>query len=655
MSSESRAPKACPDSGCRSFLLASFAAIAALLAPPTPLHAQDPDNFRASVARVSWLSGEVGYSRGDDPDRWDAASPNFPMVSGDRLYTGRGGKAELEVSGVNIFLASRTDLAALDLSSGWTQLSLTGGAAIFRVFDLGEGGGFEVATPAGAVSFDGPGMYRVDVDSEGLLRVTVGKGTAFVEGDGGRATVRAGESLGAEGGDRPFMRVGNARPADAFDLWVAERVRRLRRVRSLQWVDPAVEGAADLDEWGRWQEVPDYGWAWTPSAVVAGWAPYRDGRWVWQDPWGWAWVSSEPWGWTPYHYGRWTFYSSRWWWVPGSGSERPRWSPALVAFVGGGPGGLPSVAAGGYVGWFPLAPRDPFDPWWRPGWRPHGSPGAVFGNRTFVTVVPRTTFVSGSLVRGHVVRDNDLVLKLGRGDVIRGPIPVPPERTSIAVSPSRGASPAPRPPSSWASRPVVTKTTPPPRPSLFSDKIPVIRGQGGAPVQSPVRPQATGPAVVHSPRPPRESGYVSPAPPERPRAVESPRNAASARPTAPPSYRAVPPATPPSVRPDNPDRRIEPKPAPRVMSRPEPREAPRPQPGLEPRQEPLAVPRQQSRAAEVPRPAPPPRGELRRSEERTERRAVEPKAVERRPEAKKPEAKPEAREKSPRPRPTPPA
>ena len=98
---------------------------------------------------------------------------------------------------------------------------------------------------------------------------------------------------------------------------------------------------------------------------AAGWQPYRAGRWIWQDPWGWTWVSTERWGWAPYHYGRWVTWRSGWYWVP----VAPRasvvvYSPALVAFVGGGPGFSVSVGGGGtdYVGWFPLAPREPLIP-----------------------------------------------------------------------------------------------------------------------------------------------------------------------------------------------------------------------------------------------------------------------------------------------------
>src|SRR5206468_522613 len=107
--------------------------------------------------------------------------------------------------------------------------------------------------------------------------------------------------------------------------------------RAARYVSAEVFGADDLDQYGRWEEIPDYGTCWTPQSVAVDWAPYRAGRWVWEDPWGWTWVSTEPWGWAPYHWGRWVTVSSRWYWVPVAPSvRRVTYSPALVAFVGGG-------------------------------------------------------------------------------------------------------------------------------------------------------------------------------------------------------------------------------------------------------------------------------------------------------------------------------
>src|SRR6476661_5735283 len=114
-------------------------------------------------------------------------------------------------------------------------------------------------------------------------------------------------------------------------------------------------GYEDLDDYGEWSNVTDYGVVWVPVAVPAGWAPYRFGRWVWVQPWGWTWVDDAPWGFAPFHYGRWAYVRGTWVWVPGMVGARPVYAPHLAVFVGGG----------STVAWFPLGPREVFVPSYR--------------------------------------------------------------------------------------------------------------------------------------------------------------------------------------------------------------------------------------------------------------------------------------------------
>src|ERR1043165_7170928 len=101
-------------------------------------------------------------------------------------------------------------------------------------------------------------------------------------------------------------------------------------------------GYEELDQYGSWRSVADYGEVWYPSSLPADWVPYRDGYWVWEEPWGWNWVDAEPWG-----------------WVPGGFVANPVYAPALVGFLGDPGAVLASTAvAGSLVGWFPLAPGE---------------------------------------------------------------------------------------------------------------------------------------------------------------------------------------------------------------------------------------------------------------------------------------------------------
>src|SRR5512143_1726972 len=84
------------------------------LALASAVQAQPPygDDIQQTVVRVAYISGQVSYSRGDDPDDWQPASRNFPMTLGDRLYTARGSRVELQTGGGAIYLAPDSDLSA---------------------------------------------------------------------------------------------------------------------------------------------------------------------------------------------------------------------------------------------------------------------------------------------------------------------------------------------------------------------------------------------------------------------------------------------------------------------------------------------------------------------------------------------------------------
>jgi hypothetical protein len=448
-------------------LAATFAMVFQVrTAPAQQPDSGDDDAADQVVARVAFLSGDVSYNRGDDPDDWQPAALNFPMTQGDRLFTSRGAKAELQTDEATVFLGSETELSALAMTDGETQLSIAAGTATFHVHHLAEDEGFEVGTPNASVTFDTPGSFRVSVDASGSTRVIVQRGKATVAAGGGQVRIEPGDEIDVAGLDKPRYDVVDASAPDAWDLWVESRARAERGGGS---PTNAYVGMAELDRDGNWQDIPGYGHVWAPNAVEVDWAPYRVGRWAWVAPWGWTWVSSEAWGWAPYHYGRWVTYSSHWYWVPEAPAAHARWSPALVAFVGAGPGWSAnvSVGGGGYVGWFPLGPREPFVPWWG-GARANVSVANVtYVNRNYVTVVNHETFTSSAPVVRNVVHDAAIVKQVSASPVVRGPIPASPTKASLRISGATLGAMSPRPPAAVLARAMVTKSEPPPPKARF--------------------------------------------------------------------------------------------------------------------------------------------------------------------------------------------
>jgi len=438
-----------------------------------------------TVARIGFVEGNVSYARGDDPENWQAADLNVPMTIGDRLYTDDRSRVELQVQGGDVVrLGAKTDLAALNLTEDTRQFAVKAGHATFEIRRLDEDEAWEVDTPNAAVTLEQAGRYRVEVDRDGNTRVSVRRGAASVAAGGGQVALNAGEAIRIDGIDSPRYDVEAVGAPDGWERWNEERENRLVHTRSSQYVHQDLVGLDDLDQYGQWQHVPDYGWCWSPASVEVGWTPYRVGHWVWQDPWGWTWISTEPWGWTPYHYGRWVTYSSRWFWVPvGPSVQVAAYSPALVAFVGGGPGFSVSVGVGGgggFVGWFPLGPREPLIPWWSRSSDAVNVTNVTYINKTYVTVVNQNTFVSGAVVTNNVVRDRAVIQQVSSAAVVRGALPVVPTAASTRVSVR--TAPAARPQAAVVSRAVVARMAPPPAPPRFEQKLAVIRQNGGRPV-----------------------------------------------------------------------------------------------------------------------------------------------------------------------------
>jgi hypothetical protein len=387
------------------------------------------------VARISLIDGDVSVRRGDSGE-WVAAAVNGPLVVGDSLVTGAGARAEIQFDYANMLrLSSDTEVRISQLENGRAQVQVARGTTMLSVLRDSQVE-IEVDTPNVAVRPVQQGMYRIGVSPDGQSEVTVRDGEAEVSTPSGAERVRAGSTMLVRGpATDPLFQVARAAAPDSWDRWNEDRDRSLERSGSYQYVSPDITGADDLDSYGRWVNVPPYGWVWSPNGTAADWAPYRYGRWTWLDWYGWSWVSYDPWGWAPYHYGRW-FYGARygWCWFPGPMHERHYWRPALVAFFGFGRGG--GVGLGfGSLGWVPLAPYEPYYPWY--GRRYYGGYNrttVVFNNTNMSSVFRNARVangVSGMGAHEFVSGRTPGAIRVTEGSLVRGPIPATPVGDSL--------------------------------------------------------------------------------------------------------------------------------------------------------------------------------------------------------------------------------
>jgi hypothetical protein len=342
------------------------------------------ENFatRPSAARVERVNGQVGLKRNltdnGTETQWTAVTPNTPVSVGDRIYAHDNSRTGIAFTGRNFArLEPDSSLDVLSLSPDRTQLALRDGSAIFNIGEMQPDGLFEVATPLGAVDLEQPGLYEVGLHDDGSAWVSVLNGLAQVVGMSGNGQISKGEMLsllGQVGTQYVLSRLSPDYAGNLLDNYYAYQYPDLydgryrdynaylndpyyydpyNRYTSYRYVDDSIPGVWDLDQYGNWQNLSDYGYVWQPR-VDAGWTPYQQGYWEMDDPYGLTWVSDEPWGYAPYHYGRWVNVSNQWYWVPDRVNTQPVYSPALVAFV--------PLTSENEIGWVPLAPGDPYAP-----------------------------------------------------------------------------------------------------------------------------------------------------------------------------------------------------------------------------------------------------------------------------------------------------
>jgi hypothetical protein len=477
----------------------------AIIALPTRSAAQDQDDPPGRVARLGYLQGSVSFLPAGETD-WVGAVPNRPMSTGDQVWTDENSRAEVQLGSAVIRLAPLTTFSFLNLDDDTVQVQLSSGAINVTVRRLGDNEDFEVDTPNQAFSVFQPGHYRVEASADGTYTViSVRAGDGAATGNGQTFALRGGQRGTFSGTDSLSADVEPIYDPDDFDTWSDGRDHRYDYSRSAQYLSRDVVGFDDLDDNGDWRDDPSYGHVWFPNQVAVGWAPYHNGHWAWISPWGWTWVDDAAWGYAPFHYGRWVSVGGRWGWVAGPVTVQAVYAPALVVFIGGGPG-----AVGGNVGWFPLGPREVYVPSYHvsQAYVTRVNVSSTTVNVTQVTNVYNTTIVHNSTTITNITYAN-------RG--VQGAVMVVPQQAFVSAQPvmkasvtvnaqqiasmpvSARASVAPTrasvlgakaasaghvgaPPAAVASRQVVAKKTPPPPPVPFAKQQQALAAHPGQPL-----------------------------------------------------------------------------------------------------------------------------------------------------------------------------
>jgi len=361
------------------------------------------DEAGLGLARISYMKGDVLFNTQDEGE-WSEATPNFPLVEGDRLWVGDDSKLELRFATGETALAnyqSELDMLKLTRTGNGNeyQLGLPFGEASFNVNNFEVlGSVFQVDTPNASIRAYGRALFRVSSLADGTTQVGVREGSVEVESERGIANLYPGEMLELYEDGR--SRIVDLPGYDDWDDWVDARLDRYSRsYASSRYLPDNMRYYSDeFDEGGRWVSYPDYGYIWVPTVAV-GWSPYSNGRWVWTG-WDYVWVSYDPW-YAPFHYGRW-FWTVRFGWC---------WVPPLPTAVYWSPGYVGWVWTTGYVGWVPLAPGEVYFGYG------HYGPHSVDIHTTKV-IVNNNIYINSKVKHGIVVVNREHFLR-GRTDRVR--------------------------------------------------------------------------------------------------------------------------------------------------------------------------------------------------------------------------------------------
>jgi len=125
-------------------LLLLVSLLAALLAVSGVVAAQDADP-PSRVARIAYITGPVSFQPAS-VDQWADASPNYPMTTGDNLYTDSGARAVLRIGQNSIRLNSGTNFQIVNLSDNVVQTSVNSGSLSLHISMMANPGRLTLPT-----------------------------------------------------------------------------------------------------------------------------------------------------------------------------------------------------------------------------------------------------------------------------------------------------------------------------------------------------------------------------------------------------------------------------------------------------------------------------------------------------------------------------
>ena len=108
---------------------------------------------------------------------------------------------------------------------------------------------------------------------DGITEITVRSGQAEIYGPQGSENLMPGQTMQVRGTpDAPEFQLVGAIPLDDFDRFNQDRDKLMQQTNSYRpgYVPPDVTGGESLDQYGQWQNDPNYGNVWIPNEPRVG-------------------------------------------------------------------------------------------------------------------------------------------------------------------------------------------------------------------------------------------------------------------------------------------------------------------------------------------------------------------------------------------------
>src|SRR5258708_22368133 len=203
-------------------LLLGLVVASAITVPATSI--ADTDDPPPPVGRLAYLEGAISFQPGGT-DEWVAAPLNRPITTGDKIWSDRGSRAELELDGSALRLSSNTSVSFLNLGDNVSQIQLSVGTLLVRVRRLDDNETYEIDTPNLAFSVLQPGVDRITVHESGTT--TAINGLSRHGGGHGTGAAYSGYANEYDVFSCTDELVENAQPyrpePDSFDAWSQAR------------------------------------------------------------------------------------------------------------------------------------------------------------------------------------------------------------------------------------------------------------------------------------------------------------------------------------------------------------------------------------------------------------------------------------------------